>query len=116
MATSALRIDVRPEKGVQVVRLVGSVDSATLPQFQDILERLFSDASVRVLIDCTGMDYINSKGLALLASYHRRCLSSLARLALCGVSRKMTLSMNVLGLTQMLKFFDGIDDALLALR
>ena len=66
----------------------------------------------RVLLDCTGLTYMNSKALGLVSSYHRTLLAAMGQLALCSLNRKLVKTMDLLGLGQMLKIYDTREEAL----
>jgi serine/threonine-protein kinase RsbW len=48
---------------VSVVRVAGSLDTATLPHFEGFLKRMRESGRVKVVVDLAQMDYISSSGL-----------------------------------------------------
>jgi anti-anti-sigma factor len=112
MAESTLRITTEAVGNVTVVVLDGPVDSATHDIFRQTLDPLFLKPAPFVLLDCTNLTYINSKGLAVLAKYHRSAFANLGWLAVCAVNRKVVRTMDLLGLGRVLKFYATREEAL----
>jgi anti-sigma B factor antagonist len=92
---------------VSLVRLQGEVDAATGPQ----LERVLAEESVsapRLVIDCTGLSYIDSTGFRLL---HRAAL----RTSICLVVPPGAIVARMLelgGLEQLLPIFETVEEAI----
>ena len=115
MVESALQVTVEQVDKAFVVVLAGPVDSATHDQFKGALDPLFLRAAPCVILDCTHLTYINSKGLALLAKYHRTAFATRGWMAVCCVNRKLVRTMDLLGLGKVLKFYETREEALAAM-
>lgn len=116
MGLATLDIQLEQVGKVTVVTLSGPVDSATHDHFKQTLDPLFTAREVYVLLDCKGLTYINSRGLGLLASYHRLCFASRGWMAICNVDRKTVKTMDLLGLGKMLQFYPSREEALAAMK
>jgi anti-anti-sigma factor len=116
MADATLDIKVEEKEQVKIVTLTGPVDSATHDQFKTTLDPIFMAPSANVVIDCLGLTYINSKGLSLLARYHRNCYASQGKMAVCNVNQKLIRTMDLLGLGKILKFYENRNAALASMR
>lgn len=114
MANPDLKMYTEQIGNVAVVTVAGPVDSATIEQFRIALDPVAAKPGAYVLLDCQDMTYINSRGLGLLAKYHRTCFGHLGWFALCNVNRKLVRTMDLLGLGSLLKFYDTRDLALAA--
>lgn len=112
MAEPGLKIFSEMVGNVHVVTVNGPVDSATFEQFRCTLDPIAMKAGAYVLLDCEGLTYINSRGLGLLAKYHRSCFGHLGWFALCNVNRKLVRTMDLLGLGSVLKFYNSREEAL----
>ncbi|CAN5351438.1 STAS domain-containing protein [soil metagenome] len=55
-----------------LIRCVGEVDVATVPQLRDRVSRLQVDGASRVVIDLSGVTFIDSLGLGALIGAHKR--------------------------------------------
>ena len=72
---------------VQVIRLIGRLDSANSPELERALRELLDAGCTRQLLDFSALDYISSAGLrvVLLAAKALRGTRPAGRLALAGV-------------------------------
>ena len=101
---------------VTVVSLSGPIGTSTLDKFKQEVDPLLRKASPHILLDCAGLSYINSKGLALLTNYHRRCYADRGRLGLCNVNDRLAKTIELLKLGTVLKFYNSRDEALTAMK
>ena len=115
MAEATLDIKIEQNNKVKIVSLAGPVDSVTHDHFKGFLDPLFMVPPAFVILDCTGLTYINSKGLSLLARYHRSCLAGHGWMSVCNVNRKLVRTMDLLGLGKILKFYESRDEAIAAM-
>ncbi|GAA1774835.1 STAS domain-containing protein [Nocardioides hankookensis] len=56
----------------RVVRCAGEIDLATVPQLRDRVSRLQVDGPPHLVIDLTGVTFIDSLGLGALIGAHKR--------------------------------------------
>ncbi len=62
-----LRVETRtPREGVAVVALGGEVDVYTSPQVKQAILDLLNGGTTRLVVDLTGVDYLDSTGLGVL--------------------------------------------------
>jgi len=69
---AALRIDVRPDRDRVFVRPVGEVDLETAPAVHSVAVELVEKGFARVVIDLSEVTFLDSTGVRLLLSTHRR--------------------------------------------
>jgi anti-sigma B factor antagonist len=66
-----LMIGLEPDPQGVRIRLVGEVDLATAPELDRLLDELALDGHSRLLIDLTGVEFMDSTGLAsILRALH----------------------------------------------
>lgn len=90
------RID-RVENGT--VQMSGRLDAASVPQARVVLEEISDSCR----LDLTGLEYIASAGLGLLAAAQRRLLDQGDGLTLCGLSPHLRDVLSLAG-------FEGVFD------
>jgi anti-sigma B factor antagonist len=56
----------------RVVRIVGDVDAASAPELVEVVLGLLHGGIATVIIDCEGIEFIDSAGLNVLVDAHRR--------------------------------------------
>ena len=117
MPGPSLAVGVEQVGRVTVATLTGPIDSATLDQFKQGMDVVvMKPEPALILADCTGLTYVNSKGLAMFTGYHRRCFAERGYFAMCNVNRKLVRTMDLLGLGRVLKFYETRDEALAAMQ
>ena len=65
-------ITTRTAQGVTLVAFAGSLDSNTSPRAQQEIDGILAAGARKVVIDCTGLDYISSAGLRVLLGAAKR--------------------------------------------
>jgi anti-sigma B factor antagonist len=60
-----IRVDVRYETDIDVVAVAGEIDIATAPHLEDVLSTL---SAADVVIDLTGVEFMDSTGLQCLVN------------------------------------------------
>ncbi|MBR6021003.1 MAG: STAS domain-containing protein [Kiritimatiellae bacterium] len=114
MAEATLTTLLETVDGIQVVRIAGPIDSVTHDEFKTFLEPLVNQKRARIVLDCTGVTYINSKGLALIGRCQRLILQNLSFMAVAGLNKRITKTIELLGLSRVVKLYPSVPDAMAA--
>lgn len=98
----ALTLTVAPHAAraieAALLRAEGAIDQSTAPDMERALEALERQGKVFVAIDCSRIRYVSSSGFATLVK-HAQALAELGGgLALLGVTRKVGIVVEMLGL------------------
>ena len=64
---AALAVDVRDENGTAVIALSGDLDMTSAKQARAAIDAALAGHPDRVIQDASGLEYIDSSGIALLA-------------------------------------------------
>src|SRR5438552_18904390 len=80
------RISVRDDGGTPTVVVEGEVDVATAPALRDELYRLIEQGSREVVVDLSGMDFIDSTGLGVFVGALKRPREGGGRIELRGLT------------------------------
>lgn len=70
------RIDPSFDGETARLALFGEVDAATAPLLEDTIARAVRGGCVEVVLQCEGLEFIDSSGLSVLVSTHQRLRSS----------------------------------------
>jgi anti-anti-sigma factor len=111
-----LEVGIETQGRVNIVTVKGPIDSATYEQFRQPVDTLTLNDGVYILVDCAGLTYVNSKGIGLLTSYHRKCFATRGWFGLCNVNRKIVKTMDLLGLGSFLIFYPTKEEGLKAMQ
>jgi anti-anti-sigma factor len=96
---------------VKVVKVKGQLDAHTFPTLQQKLEVLLREKDPRLVLDCQNLEYISSAGLGVLKKMVREFRGKGGDIRLAALSDKIDNVMNLLGFSQVIRVFDGLDEA-----
>lgn len=109
-----VKCEVREKDGIAIIAVSGDVDLESSPKVRDVLLDCVG-AKRPVLVDMSGVSYIDSSGVASLVEAHQKARRSKTTFALAQVSQS---AMRVLELARLDKVFtihpslaDGLRDA-----
>ena len=112
-----MKIEKLQQGNVTIVIIEGVIklgESARL--FSDYLKALFEDDSGSVLIDMTGIDYVDSTGLGELVGYLQRFDGQGRRLALLRPQRRILNLLKLTKLDEVFQIFTDEGEAITALK
>ena len=109
-----MKVERRSDKDVVILQVSGEV---TYGKGSDVLLRTSVDAVLaeghrKVILDVTGVSYVDSAGLGQLAQVHANAASCQAALRLVGVSRRLR---DLLAATRLLPLFQVFENEQAAL-
>ncbi|MCU1449195.1 MAG: rsbV [Acidimicrobiales bacterium] len=71
-AHGELRVDVSDVDGQSVLTLAGDVDAYSSPQLRERLTRLIDDGALSLVLDLSGLQFLDSTGLGVLVGAQKR--------------------------------------------
>ena len=114
MAEANLKLETEERNGVRIIHVSGPLDSMTHDGFKDLLDPLVSQPRIRIVLDCERLSYVNSKGLALLGRYQRIALQNLSFLGIAALNRRITKTIELLGMSKLVKLYPTVEEAMKA--
>lgn len=82
-----MKVDVRErEPGIYVIRVAGEVDMSNSPDVRNVLLPTFRKGPSHVIVDLSGVSYIDSSGIATLVEGLQLARAGGGRLTLAGMS------------------------------
>ena len=99
---------------VDVLEVIGRVDSTTAPALQERLASEMTAPQARILIDFTRLDYISSAGFRVLLLAAKRADQNGGRLVLCGLSGKVRQLFDLGGFLDLFAISASREDAIAA--
>ncbi len=112
LADRPLKIDVRREANGVVVTPTGSCTMDVAAQFTQCLEALASEPIDRLVVDLSGLDFIESCGLGGLVSAFVRCRRRNSQLRLVAPRPPIYDILRLTRLSEILPISDCVDSAL----
>ncbi|MEI9998084.1 MAG: STAS domain-containing protein [Verrucomicrobiota bacterium] len=111
-----MQLTERTQDDVPVVTINGDVDLETSPQLRDFLKPKAASKTPALLLDFSGVHYIDSSGLATLIEYFQSVQAFKGKLALASLSPRVKNVFEIVRLEQIFSIYPDIPTALAALK
>lgn len=106
-----LTVNSRELDGRTVVAVEGEIDVYTAPVLREHLNDLVGEGKHHLLIDMSGVDFLDSTGLGVLVGSLKRIRSQDGTLQLVCDQEKILKVFRITGLTKVFPIFPSIDKA-----
>lgn len=84
MSTPGFAAELEREAGRTMIRLRGELEDATAAQARAAFDEALADSPPRLVIDFSGLEFMDSTGIWLVVETHRRCVAAGIQLGLEG--------------------------------
>ena len=108
-----LRFSMEPHGASVVVGVHGELDVTSSQRFDDCLSEAAADSD-RVILDLSGVDFMDTTALAVIVGHWRRQVAADGMFLLAGARYRYTKALWITGLADRLPMYDTVDDALAA--
>ncbi|MDP9393612.1 MAG: STAS domain-containing protein [Actinomycetota bacterium] len=99
-----------------VVRVDGDVDVSHTLELRDVLADAMDGGAASVVLDVGGVDFIDSAGVGLLVTAHRRAQGAGGAFLIADVTPTVARVLQLTRTDRLLDVHPGVDEALAALR
>ncbi|MGE5249510.1 MAG: STAS domain-containing protein [Bacteroidota bacterium] len=101
-------ISTKEFKHCHLITLRGRVDSATAPQFTQVMDNLINKGVYKFVIDMSGLEYMSSAGFRALLSAQRNCKRyNRGEVILASVPSRIQEALELAGFTELFKSYSG---------
>ena len=107
--------EISERDGVRIVHLHGPIDVSRAMGLRDLLGGQIDSAAARVLLDLSDVSLIDSSGIGILVTAHRRAESQGARFALAGAGGTVARVFAMTRTNKLLSLHDTVDEGVAAL-
>jgi anti-sigma B factor antagonist len=90
------------EDGADVIAVVGEIDASSSIEVDLAIAKSVGEGFTKILVDCSGLEYISSAGLGVFMSYVEEFNEKGIRMVLFGMSEKVANTFEILELNQLL--------------
>lgn len=90
------------EDGADIMALVGEIDASSSIDLDLAIAKSVGEGFTKILVDCTGLDYISSAGLGVFMSYIEEFKEKNMTMILFGMNEKVANTFQILGLNELL--------------
>lgn len=105
-----LELSTRPSGDRALVTVAGEVDLETAAQLGDHALAAVRDVSPHLVLDLSGVTFMDSTGLKVLLSIQRRAEVAQGSLAVVGTTRSVRRILTLTGLDQTFALYDTLDE------
>jgi anti-sigma B factor antagonist len=96
-------VDVSGSTDQVVLTASGEIDSSSAPVLRRHLDEMLEGAATEITVDLRGVSFLDSAGLCVLASAHRRATAAGVRLRVLASSRAVIRPLQITGLWALLQ-------------
>jgi anti-sigma B factor antagonist len=107
-----MRSWVEHRDGVVVVRVDGDVDVASTLALRDTLGEAMGDGRTTVLLDLSGVEFLDSAGVGLLVSAHRRAQAASGVFMVAGITPTVARVLELTRTDRVLQVLPSIEEAI----
>jgi anti-sigma B factor antagonist len=115
-SSSGMDITERTEDNVPIVALTGDIDLESSPKLRDFLKPKSTQKTPKLVLDFSGVNYIDSSGLATLIEYFQSVQGFGGKMALASLSPRVKNVFEIVRLEQIFSLHPDVPSALAALN
>lgn len=102
---------VKKKENVYTLELKGSIDTETVPDLQEKLDKIIDKKTKAVVFDMSGVDYINSVGIRLVVNTKKTLEAQQATFALTNLQPPIKKLFEIMKILTMIDVFDDVEVA-----
>lgn len=106
-----LAIDVLARGDETILRLAGDIDIHSAPEVSEQLNRLQSGGTSAIVVDLSGVNFLDSSALGALVAAHRAQTEAGGTLKLAAPREHVRKVFRITRLAEVIPLFDSVDDA-----
>lgn len=105
-------ISTTQNNGISIITLDGFVDAHTAPNFESAIQSELDAGNVRIVVDCSKLNYISSAGLGVFMSFVEEVRDQNGDIKISGLAPKVRHTFEILGFQDLFEMTDSMDAAL----
>ena len=106
----------KAEDSAIILNLAGEIDLAHSPELRKILQEKIKAKCAALIVDFSGVEYIDSSGLATLVEYRRDSQKYNGKFCLASLSTRVRTIFELVRLNEIIPLHATLDDALAAVK
>jgi len=104
-------IETRNHGNVRILALRGFLDAHTAPRFEAAVEEELREGRSRLVVDCSGLDYISSAGLGAFMTFIDEARAAGGDIKLASIQPKVYQIFDVLGFPALFDIQPTVEEA-----
>ena len=110
------QFDRNETEGIIEVALIGKVKTTDIPSFEELFEELLRRERPRLVLDCSRLDFLNSKAVGILLKSLGRLRKNGGEMVVFQVNDQVMEVFRFLTLDRLMAFFPSREEALAHLQ
>jgi anti-sigma B factor antagonist len=99
------------EEGADIIAIIGEIDASSSIELDLAIAKSVGEGFKKILVDCSGLEYISSAGLGVFMSYIEELKDKNINLVLYGLKARVLNTFSILGLADLLNIRETKLDA-----
>ena len=112
MAEDILKLNETISKGICILEIGGELDANTSPSLMQKFESIISKGQIKIVCDCSNLDYISSAGIGVLNATLNKINSKGGNLVLSCVNKLIKDTLNLMYFTKKVRIYKSNQDAM----
>jgi len=112
MNAFSVQVQNLPGIGRYRVTATGAIDMKTAPELEAACQRLLSQGDTRLLLDFSGVEYINSQGLGVILQLQKQLSVRSGGVAVAGLNERVKKVFTMTGVHKVVSLYEDAQDAL----
>ncbi len=104
------------EGNLTLIELEGGLDSASLRELHDSIDKLLDVGRLRIILNCANLTYVSSSGIGALVTLHRRVKDADGEIRIAGATGAVFEVLELMNLGSILNLSADVEHARQALR
>lgn len=106
-----MNVKVEFESSLAIVSLEGRVDTTNANEFENSMLQVLADGYTKIVLDCSGLDYISSSGLRVFLIVQKKITAAKGQFRLCGLQPEIVEIFDISGFTSIFSIFPNKEAA-----
>lgn len=111
-----MQITEEKDGDILIVTIAEHLDTAAAAQFEARLLGCIDRGERRILVDCAGLEYVNSAGLKVFLLAAKKLDAVKGRIVLCALATSVLMIFEMIGFTRIMKIVSTREEGLGVLR
>jgi anti-anti-sigma factor len=107
-----MNVQVTPSTGYSVVAVEGRIDTTTAGEFEKSIMEVIEGGCTRLILDCSGLNYISSSGLRVFLIVQKKMTSIKGQFRLYSLQPGIREIFDISGFSSIFSVFPDKDSAL----
>jgi anti-anti-sigma factor len=106
-----MNVKLETSEEYALVSLEGRVDTTNANEFENAMLKVISDGHTKIILDCSGLDYISSSGLRVFLIVQKKLTAAKGQFRLFGLQPGIVEIFDISGFTSIFSIFPNKEAA-----